>query len=95
MRIEFIGAFESTYMPQHDVDIVETSGHAERWREDLLLLRSTGVRRLRYPIRWHRIEPAPGERHWEATDRVLGFMREAGMAPIVDLVHHTSYPRWL
>ncbi len=95
MSIEQIGAFESTYMPQHDVDIVETSGHAERWRDDLLLMRSMGVRRLRYPIRWHRVEPAPGELRWQHTDRVLGFMCEQGMAPIVDLVHHTSYPRWL
>jgi hypothetical protein len=45
--IEIIGAFESTYLPAHDVDIIETSGHATRWREDLLLLRELGVTRLR------------------------------------------------
>ncbi len=93
--IELIGAFESTYLPAHDVDIIETSGHATRWREDLELLRELGVTRLRYPVRWHRIEPAPGVHDWRHTDAVMAFLRDEGFEPIVDLVHHTSYPRWL
>lgn len=91
----FIGAFESTYLPAHDVDILETSGHTTRWREDLELLRSHGVTRLRYPIRWHRIEAEPGHYAWRETDEVLAYMRSEGFEPIVDLLHHTSYPRWL
>lgn len=93
--IEMIGAFETTYMPAHDRDVAETTGHDRRWREDLELLRSTGVRRLRYPIRWHRVESEPGSFDWSETDRVMRHIRDLGMAPIVDLVHHTSYPRWL
>jgi len=92
---EFLGAFESTYMPLHDVDVLETSGHTSRWREDLALLRKLGISRLRYPIRWHRIESNPGEYQWAETDAVLQHLAAEGMAPIVDLVHHTSYPRWL
>jgi beta-glucosidase/6-phospho-beta-glucosidase/beta-galactosidase len=90
-----IGAFESTYLPSHDLDVFETSEHDMRWREDLRAMRDAGVTRLRYPIRWHRIEASPGRFDWETTDRVLGWMREEGLRPIVDLVHHTSYPRWL
>ena len=93
--IPFIGAFESTYLPAHDADIVETSGHAVRWREDLALMRSLGVTRLRYPIRWHRVQPAPDRFDWRHTDEVMAHLRDAGFDPIVDLVHHTSYPRWL
>jgi len=93
--VEFIGAFESTYMPAHDVDVLETSAHAARWREDLEALRALGVTRVRYPVRWHRVEPEPGALRWEQTDEVLSWMAEHGMTPIVDLVHHTSYPRWL
>ena len=93
--LRFIGAFESTYLPAHDVDILETSGHAERWREDLELLRAHGVTRLRYPIRWHRIEAVAGTYDWEHTDEVMAYMEAEGFEPIVDLVHHTSYPRWL
>jgi beta-glucosidase/6-phospho-beta-glucosidase/beta-galactosidase len=93
--MEFIGAFESTYQPAFDVDVAETTGHAARWRADLELLRSCGVSRLRYPVRWHRIENEPRAFDWRHTDEVLGWMRDRGMRPIPDLLHHTSYPRWL
>ncbi len=93
--MQLIGAFESTYLPAFDVDILETSGHVDRWREDLALLRAHGVTRLRYPIRWHRIEARPGTYDWAHTDEVMAHLRDEGFAPIVDLVHHTSYPRWL
>ena len=93
--IEMIGGFESTYLPAHDRDVAETTEHDVRWREDLGLLRRSGVRRLRYPIRWHRVEPAEGEFDWSHTDEVLGYLHDEGFAPIVDLVHHTSYPMWL
>ena len=93
--IEMIGGFESTYLPAHDRDVAETTEHDVRWRSDLDLLRRTGVRRLRYPIRWHRIEAEEGRYDWRATDEVLGHLHDEGFAPIVDLVHHTSHPRWL
>ncbi|MDQ6725413.1 MAG: family 1 glycosylhydrolase [Actinomycetota bacterium] len=93
--IEFIGAFESTYQPAFDVDVAETTGHVARWRDDLRLLASCGVSRLRYPIRWHRIEQERGRFDWSHTDEVLGWMHDHGMRPIPDLLHHTSHPRWL
>jgi beta-glucosidase/6-phospho-beta-glucosidase/beta-galactosidase len=93
--IEFIGAFESTYQPAFDVDVAETTGHASRWRADLELLLSCGVTRLRYPVRWHRIEHRRRTYDWAHTDEVLGWMVDHGMRPIPDLLHHTSYPRWL
>jgi beta-glucosidase/6-phospho-beta-glucosidase/beta-galactosidase len=93
--IPFIGAFESTYQPAFDTDGFETTGHLLRWRGDIELLRSCGVRELRYPIRWHRIEAEPGSFDWRQTDEVLGHLKDAGVRAIVDLVHHTSYPRWI
>ncbi len=30
-----IGAFESTYLPGHGVDVVETTGHDRLWRDDV------------------------------------------------------------
>lgn len=93
--IELIGAFESTYLPAHDRDIIETSGHDTRWRQDLELMRRLGVTRLRYPVRWQRVEEQRGRYDWAHTDAVMEHLRETGMRPIVDLVHHTSYPRWL
>ena len=78
------------------MDVAETTGHVARWRADLELLASCGVTRLRYPVRWHRIQADKrGGFDWRSTDEVLGWMRDHGMRPIVDLCHHTSYPRWL
>jgi len=77
------------------VDVAETTGHAARWRADLELLASCGVGRLRYPVRWHRIEAERGRFDWRATDEVLGWISDHGLRPIPDLLHHTSYPRWL
>ena len=93
--IEVITGFESTYLPAFDVDVTETTGHTARWREDLDLVRACGVTRLRYSVRWHRLEPEPGRFDWSVTDDVLGYMDDHGLTPVVDLLHHTSYPRWL
>ena len=90
-----IGAFESTYLPGHGVDVSEASGHDVHWRRDLDTVLAAGVTRFRYPLRWHRIEPAPGRYDWSATDAVLGHLHEQGADPVIDLVHHTSYPEWL
>jgi beta-glucosidase/6-phospho-beta-glucosidase/beta-galactosidase len=90
-----VGGFESTYLPGYRTDLLEVTGHSERWRDDLDELLGTGVRHLRYPLRWPQIQPEPGRFDWSETDRVLEYLREAGAVPIVDLVHHTSYPDWL
>src|SRR3954447_2605891 len=82
-------------MPRHDRDVAETTAHDRRWPDDLELLASTGVRRLRYPIRWHRVEEEPGTYDWRRTDEVLHAIVDAGLTPIVDLVPHTSYPSWM
>ena len=93
--IEILGGFESTFLPAHDRDIFETTEHDVRFRDDLELLKRSGVSRLRYPIRWHRVEATEGHLDWTETDAVLQHLRDVGLRPIVDLVHHTSYPAWL
>jgi glycosyltransferase involved in cell wall biosynthesis len=91
----FIAGFESTLHPASGVDALDVTGHAEHWPEDLAHLRSAGVRHLRFPLRWQRIQPDPETFDWTESDRALGTLRDGGYVPIVDLVHHTSYPRWL
>ncbi|MET1087729.1 MAG: family 1 glycosylhydrolase [Arthrobacter sp.] len=93
--LELIGAFESTYLPRHDRDIFESTAHDINWKQDLGLLAACGVRRLRYPVRWHRVEARENVFDWSETDRVLHHLRDNGFQPIIDLIHHTSYPRWL
>ena len=92
--IAFIAGFESTYLPLYDVDIAETTRHDRHWRRDLSDLEGR-VQRARYPIRWHRVEAERGRYDWQATDAALAYLQEMGVSPIVDLVHHTSYPGWL
>jgi beta-glucosidase/6-phospho-beta-glucosidase/beta-galactosidase len=92
--MRFIGAFESTYQPAFDIDVAESTAHTLRWHEDLELLAASGLRDVRYPIRWHRIERAPGEFDWTETDEVFAYLQSRGFRPIADLVHHTSYPLW-
>ncbi|MCU1497195.1 MAG: hypothetical protein JWM47_1148 [Acidimicrobiales bacterium] len=93
--IPILTGFESTYQPAHDRDVVESTRHDVRWREDIDLLAASGVRQVRYPIRWHRVEPEAGRFEWTATDQALDRLRELGIEPIVDLLHHTSYPLWV
>lgn len=93
--LPFIGGFESTYLPAFDVDVLEISDHVTRRDEDLALLRACGVDRVRYPLRWHRIQPAPGVWDWTDADASMAALRDGEWTVIADLVHHTSYPRWL
>jgi len=91
----FVAGFESTYHPAAGVDSLEVTAHSDRWAQDLEQIFAAGVRHLRYPLRWQRIEREPGVFDWAETDRVLEHLRERGAVPVVDLVHHTSYPDWL
>lgn len=90
-----MAGFESTHLPGYRTDLLEVTGHSQLWRDDLDELLGAGVRHLRYPLRWPQIQPEPGRFDWSETDRVLEHLRAAGAVPIIDLVHHTSYPDWL
>jgi hypothetical protein len=91
----FVAGFESTYLPLSHVDQFDVTGHATRWRQDLDEVLVRGVRHVRYPLRWQLINPAPGSWDWAEADRMLGHLYDKGAVPIVDLVHHTTYPDWL
>jgi len=75
---------------QHDQ--LALTGHYER-ENDLALLASLGIRTIRYPILWERIERGVAEDEaWAFTDRRMAQLRELGIDPIVGLVHHGSGP---
>jgi glycosyltransferase involved in cell wall biosynthesis/beta-glucosidase/6-phospho-beta-glucosidase/beta-galactosidase len=91
----FIGGFETTFLPAADIDVGEVTGVAAHWGKHLDALQAAGVDRVRYPVRWHRIGQRAGALDWSQTDAELAELRRRGIEPIVDLVHHTSYPRRL
>jgi beta-glucosidase len=69
------------------VDELVKTGHVERFREDFELAAGLGVRYLRYGIPFHRVNPGPGRFDWAWVDDALAACREAGLIPIVDLMH--------
>lgn len=73
-------------------DQIERTGHHQR-ADDIARIASLGIRKLRYPVLWERVAPQGLERaDWSWTDERLKRIREAGIEPIVTLVHHGSGP---
>jgi beta-glucosidase/6-phospho-beta-glucosidase/beta-galactosidase len=95
ITMEFLTGFESTYMPDHDTDVLETTRHHDLFGHDLELVAKAGIRTLRYPVPWHRIEREGGFYDWTWMDSVMRAMEDLGLDPIVDPIHHTSFPAWL
>lgn len=91
----YLSGFESTYIPHARVDALALTGHTEFFRHDLRLARQAGVRTLRYPAPWHTVEAIRGRYDWTWMDEAMGMLRELDIEPVVDLVHHTSFPDWL
>jgi beta-glucosidase/6-phospho-beta-glucosidase/beta-galactosidase len=76
------------------LDEYELTQHYQRWRDDLNLLASLGVRVARYGIPWHRIQPARNRWDWRFADAALNRLLDLGIDPIVDLVHY-GLPPWI
>jgi len=53
------------------------------------------LKQLRYSIPWHRFEREEGTFDFRWLDGPMLHMHAAGMIPIVDLMHHVSFPDWL
>jgi beta-glucosidase len=91
---------EDTFVPQtklghRSLDEYELMGHYEHWREDLSLLRETGVQAVRWGVPWYRVEPQSGVFDWDWTDQVIPYLvEELGITPIIDLMHY-GCPFWL
>lgn len=94
-RLNYLTGFEGTQMFGHAVDVLDTTEHTVRYKEDLKLLAADGMTEFRACIPWHKIERVRGVYDWAWTDRYLGAARRLGLRPIADPLHHTSFPQWL
>jgi hypothetical protein len=95
---EIFSGFESTRIVCQDrpqVDALELTRHLEYAEEDLRLVRDAGLRSLRYSAPWHRIQPAEDAWDWAWMDRSMACLRSLGIDPILDPLHHVSFPAWL
>ncbi|HYO82575.1 MAG TPA: family 1 glycosylhydrolase [Bryobacteraceae bacterium] len=89
------GAFESTKLGTSGTDILGTTHHIERWRSDLEMLDGAGIRHVRYSVPWHRIERKHDSFDFSWLDGPMKYMREQSITPVLDPVHHISFPDWL
>lgn len=91
--LELWGGHECTINRVRDSHLDQTrlSGHDGRL-DDLDRFAELGLRAIRYPALWERIEPEPGRFDWRATDTALERLRGVGVRPILGLVHHGSGP---
>lgn len=76
------------------VDQVRETGHHHR-PDDIERLAQLGIAAVRYPVLWERIAPEGLRRaDWSWADERLGRLRDAGIEPVVTLLHHGSGPRY-
>lgn len=94
-RLAYITGFEGTQIFGHGTDVLDTTEHSVRYPQDLRLLVADGITTFRCCIPWHKIERVRGVYDWAWTDRYMGTIRRLGLNPIVDPVHHTSFPQWM
>ncbi len=76
------------------LDEYELTGHYRRWRDDLELMASLGIRAARYGVPWHKVQPEKGKWDWRHADEPLERLLELGISPQVDLVHY-GLPGWI
>jgi beta-glucosidase/6-phospho-beta-glucosidase/beta-galactosidase len=94
--LKILSGFESTQIHgSGGRDVLQLTRHTEFYREDLELVRACGLDTMRYSVPWHTVEREPDVYDWRWVDEALGCMRRLGINPILDPLHHTSFPEWL
>lgn len=93
--MKFLSGFESTHIFGSGTDVLELTKHTEYVEHDLDLARGCGLKTMRYSVPWHTVEKKKGKFDWRWMDRAMAHMRLVGIDPILDPLHHTSFPSWL
>jgi dTDP-4-dehydrorhamnose reductase len=91
---ELWGGLECTVNRVHDVYFsqIDRNGHASR-DDDIDRFASLGITAIRYPVLWERTAPSGiADADWRWADARLPALQQAGITPIVGLVHHGSGP---
>lgn len=93
--MKYLSGFESTHIFGSGKDVLELTRHTEFCEEDLQLAGQSGLDLMRYSAPWHSIEKFKGIYDWEWMDKAMESMYYHGIQPILDPLHHTSFPEWL
>ena len=76
---------------------VVAADHWNRMTEDVALMKAIGANAYRFSIEWSRLEPEEGawnEAAWSRYQDLVRQLRDAGITPMVTLLHFTL-PSWL
>ena len=90
----FMGGFEcSTHLlpSGRRLDMIAATGHDRHMRRDYERLRTIGIRTARTGLRWHLIEPRPGQYDWSSVLPMIRTARETGIQLLWDVLHY-GYP---
>lgn len=95
MNYEYITGIEGTNIYRSGQDVLDTTQHTIRYKEDLEQLKNDGMKTFRCCIPWHKIEKVRGTYDWRWLDDYLDCVQSFELHPIADTLHHTSFPDWL
>jgi dTDP-4-dehydrorhamnose reductase len=93
-KLQLWGGVECTICRVRDTYTrqLDRSAHATR-DGDIARFAELGMQAIRYPVLWEQVAPdGLDTADWSWPDRRLGQLRDAGIEPIVGLVHHGSGP---
>ncbi len=93
---ELWGGLECTINRVNDSfrDQLHDTGHYTR-PDDIVAFGKLGIRKLRYPVLWEKHQPSEHTSvNWEWATAQLEQIIQAGMDPIVTLLHHGSGPEF-
>jgi beta-glucosidase/6-phospho-beta-glucosidase/beta-galactosidase len=93
--MKYLSGFESTHIFGSGKDVLELTKHTDFCEEDLQLVKLSGLDLMRYSAPWHSIEKVKGVYDWKWMDKAMASMYDLGIQPILDPLHHTSFPEWL
>ena len=82
-------------IPTEPIDVLGETEHDIRYAEDFALAKKIGIHSLRVAAPWHRIEKEKGKYDFSWFGPYLDKLKEMGIEPILDPLHHTSFPSWL
>jgi len=94
-KIELWGGIECSLnrVGNNYMDQLMLSGHYNRGSEDISRFAQLGIKALRYPVLWEKHAPAKDTViDWTFSSERLNDIKQAGIQPIVGLVHHGSGP---
>ncbi|WP_207493526.1 family 1 glycosylhydrolase [Aridibaculum aurantiacum] len=94
--IDIWGGIECSFNRVEDnyMDQLQLAGHYHR-NDDIERIAELGIKALRYPVLWEKHQPTEGGTiDWRFAEKQLHKIQQAGIEPIVGLVHHGSGPRY-